>query len=57
MQEREKTETLAIRLPPDLKRAFLAVCKARDETASQALRRAIRRAVEENRQPGLFDGR
>jgi hypothetical protein len=39
----KKTETLEIRLPPEIKAAFMARCQATQRTASEALRGFIER--------------
>lgn len=49
---------LTIRLPADLRAAFMAACKDADLTASQVLRAAIREFVERRPQGSLaLDGK
>jgi len=44
----DKSAVLNIRLDADLRAAFMAACVARDETAAQVLRRAIRDYLAQN---------
>lgn len=44
---------LTIRVPAEMRDRFLQVCKAKDVTASQILRAAMRDFLETNAQPAL----
>lgn len=44
---------LTIRVPAEMRDRFLQVCKAKDVTASQILRAAMRDFLERNPQPSL----
>ena len=48
-----KDASMSIRVDADLLKAFVSACKARDITASQVLRAAMRDYLERNAQPAL----
>ena len=48
-----KDASMSIRVDAELLKAFVAACKARDITASQVLRAAMRDFLERNPQPAL----
>lgn len=45
--------SMTFRLPSDLQAAFVAACKANDQSAAQVLRAAMRDYLERNAQPSL----
>ena len=45
--------SMTFRLPSDLQAAFVAACKANDQSAAQVLRAAMRDYLERNAQPAL----
>lgn len=45
--------SMTFRLPADLQAAFIAACKANDQSAAQVLRAAMRDYLERNAQPAL----
>ena len=48
-----ETSSMTFRLPSDLQAAFIAACKANDQSAAQVLRAAMRDYLERNAQPAL----
>jgi hypothetical protein len=45
--------SMTFRLPSDLQAAFVAACKANDQSAAQVLRAAMRAYLETHAQPAL----
>lgn len=45
--------SMTFRVEPDLQAAFVAACKANDQSAAQVLRAAMRDYLERNAQPAL----
>lgn len=50
----EQTVVVNHRVPPELKRAFDAACRANDQTASQVIRALMRDYVKKNAQGSLL---
>lgn len=50
----EQTVVVNHRVPPELKKAFDAACRANDQTASQVIRALMRDYVKKNAQGSLL---
>lgn len=52
MAKEKKDATLLVRMPPELKDAFMRACEARDESAAQAIRAMVRQYVKDYMESG-----